>query len=344
MVIDVHTHFIPPELIEMIGSGSAPGGLEVEHREGRDPLIVHDNGLRYPAFEIFRDVDARVANMNELGVDVSIVSISPSLYLYWLDPSETVEVCRVLNDAAAHMAGDAGGRVYAMATVPMNEPAAAAEELRRAHQELGLVGVEIGTSVGTRQLDEAVFDDFFGVAAELGTPVMLHPYLSMITPPGPALEGYHLGNVIGNPVETFSAACRLLVGGVFDRHPDLRVLLVHGGGALPYQIGRLQHAYGAREESAASAARPPLDYLDNLRFDTVIFDPRALEFLIGLAGAERVLFGTDLPFDMGDVASRDLLTAGDPAIAEQVLGGNAAQLFGIEAPTASAVQGQTAAS
>lgn len=328
MIVDVHTHFIPPELIELIAEGEGPTGLAVEERDGRDPLIVHDNGLRYPALEIFREVEARLAYMDELGIDVSIISISPSLYLYWLDPGETAAVSRMLNDAAARMARESGGRIEALATVPMNDPRAAAAELRRA-RELGLVGVEIGTSAGTRQLDSRDYDEFFATAAELGMPVMLHPYLSMITPPVPSVEGYHLGNVVGNPVETFSAACRLLVGGVFDRNPGLRVILVHGGGALPYQIGRLEHAYEVREETRATALRPPLSYADNLYFDTVIFEPRALDFLVEMAGPQRVLFGTDLPFDMGDISAKQRLASADPALAERILGGNAAALFGI---------------
>jgi len=332
MVVDVHTHFIPEELIEMIGGGEGPTGLSVERRQDGDPLIVHDNGLRYPAFEVFRDVDARCAYMDERGIDVSVISISPSLYLYWLDPGETAEASRVLNDAAARMAASSGGRIAAMATVPMNDPRAAAEELRRARSELGVVGVEIGTSVGTTQLDAPEFADFFGAAEELGLPVMLHPYVSMITPPDAGTAGFHLGNVIGNPVETFVAACRLLVGGVFDRHPGLRVILVHGGGALPYQIGRLQHAYEVRKETKSVARRPPLEYLDNLRFDTVVFERRALENLIGMAGAERVVHGTDLPFDMGDASALQMRDWADPETADRVLGGNAAELLGLAEP------------
>lgn len=335
-VVDVHTHYIPEELIELIGSGRGPTGLAVEKREGKDPLIVHENGLRYPALEVFRDHRARLAYMDARGIDVSVISISPSLYLYWLDPGETAEISRALNDAAARMAREGEGRVYAMATVPMNDPAAAAEELRRSRDELGLVGVEIGTSVGTRQLDSPDLDVFFSAASELGMPVMLHPYLSMITEPGTDTEGYHLANVIGNPMETFVAGCRLAVGGVFDRHPDLRVLLVHGGGAFPYQLGRLQHAYEVRDETKATAKRAPLDYLDNLRFDTVLFEPDPLEYLIDFAGPERVVFGTDLPFDMGDdSALRDLREGSRSEFADRILGANALELFGIGQSTGS---------
>jgi aminocarboxymuconate-semialdehyde decarboxylase len=330
MVVDVHTHFIPDELIDLIESGQGPSGLAVERRAGKDPLIAHDNGLRYPALEIFTDVGARLEFMDEHGIDVSVISIVPSLFLYWLDSSETAAACRIINDAGAEMAARSGGRVAAMAMVPLNDPDAAAQELRRAREELGVVGVHIGASVEGTQLDAPELDSFFAEAAALGVPVMVHPYVSMISPPDAATNGFHLGNVIGNPVETFIAGCRMLVGGVFDRHPDLRVVLVHGGGALPYQIGRLQHAYEVREETSATASKPPLAYLENLRFDTAVFDRRALEHLIALAGPERVLFGSDLPFDMGDASALAMRDWATSEIAERVLGRNATELFRLQ--------------
>jgi aminocarboxymuconate-semialdehyde decarboxylase len=327
MVVDVHTHYIPEELIELIDSGHGPSGLAVEHREGRDPLIAHDNGLRYPALEIFRDVAARLAYMDQQGIDVSVISLVPSLFLYWIDPAETAAACRLLNDAAARMAAQSDGRVAAMAVVPLNDPAAAAEELRRAHGELGVVGVEIGASVEGTQLDDPELDEFFAAAAELRLPVMVHPYVSMIAAPDAATQGFHLGNVIGNPVETFIAGCRMLVGGLFDRHPELRVMLVHGGGALPYQIGRLEHAYEVREETSSVARKSPLAYIENLRFDTAVFDRRALEHLTAIAGPERVMFGSDLPFDMGDASALTIRDWAEPETADRILGLNATELF-----------------
>jgi aminocarboxymuconate-semialdehyde decarboxylase len=330
MVVDVHTHYIPDELLDLIESGQGPSGLAVERRAGKDPLVVHDNGLRYPALEVFRDVGARLEYMDEQGIDASVISIVPSLFLYWLDPAETAAACRTINDAGAEMAARSNGRVAAMAMVPLNDSDAAARELRRAREELGMVGVHIGASVEGTQLDAPELDSFFAEAAALGVPVMVHPYASMIAPPDAATTGFHLGNVIGNPVETFIAGCRMLVGGVFDRHPELRVLLVHGGGALPYQIGRLQHAYEVREETKAVASGPPLSYLDNLRFDTAVFDRRALEYLLALAGPERVVFGSDLPFDMGDASALAIRDWADPDVAEGVLGRNAVELFGLQ--------------
>jgi aminocarboxymuconate-semialdehyde decarboxylase len=328
-VVDVHTHFIPEEFVDLVASGDGPPSVTVERREGKDPLVVHDNGLRYPVFDVFSSPEAKIAQMDSDGIDVSIVSIAPSLFLFWLDPGATAEVCRGLNEAAARFAADSGGRIRAMATIPMNDPEAAAAELRRASEELGLVGVEIGTSVGSVQLDAAELDPVFAAAEGLGMPVMLHPYIGMVTAPDPGLEGFHLGNVVGNPTESFIAGSRLIAGGVFDRHPRLNVMLVHGGGAFPYQLGRLDHAYGVREETSSVAKRPPLDYLDRFYFDTVVFDPRSLDFLIALAGPEHVLFGTDLPFDMADVSGTRLAERVDGELAAAVLGGNAARLYGL---------------
>jgi aminocarboxymuconate-semialdehyde decarboxylase len=248
---------------------------------------------------------------------------------------QTARVCRVLNDAAAALAERGGNRIRAMATVPMNDPAEAAKELRRAHSEVGLVGAEIGTSVGDVQLDDPSLDPFFAAAADVGTPLMIHPYLSMISPPGPAYQGYHLSNVVGNPLETFAAAARLIVGGVFDRYPGLTVMLVHGGGALPYQLGRLEHAYQVRDETKERARRNPMSYLDNLLFDTVVFEARSLDFLLELAGPERVLFGTDLPFDMADLSAARIRDRLEDDIAERVLEGNALDAFGIREASAS---------
>jgi aminocarboxymuconate-semialdehyde decarboxylase len=327
-IVDTHTHFVPMELIDLVRRGDGPPDVSIEERDGGDPLIAHDNGLRYPVFPLFHDVAAKLEQMDRDGIDEALISLTPSLLLYWTDPAETARVHRVINDAGAAFAKRSGGRLHALATVPLNDPPAAAAELRRTRAELGLVGVEIGTSVGETMLDDASLEPFWGAAEDLGMPVLIHPYTNMIAAPGPELRGFHLGNVIGNPFETFVAAARLIVGGVFDRHPALRVQLVHAGGAFPYQLFRLDHAYDVRTETKAEAERRPSTYLGNFLFDTVAFDPRALDFLIELAGADHVLFGSDLPFDMADLSALSLAER-DPKLAASVLGGNALAAYGI---------------
>lgn len=329
-IVDSHTHFIPIEVVELVRRGEGPPDVSVDERNGEDPLIVHDNGLRYPVFPLFHDPAAKLEQMDRDGIDVSLISLSPSLFLYWAEPAETTRVHRLINDAASVLAQRGEGRLPALATVPLNDPPAAAAELHRARSELGLVGVEIGTSVGDTMLDDPSLEPFFAAAEALGMPVMLHPYTNMITDPGPALQGFHLGNVIGNPFETFVAASRLIVGGVLDRHPGLQILLVHAGGAFPYQLARLDHAYEVRNETRVTAQRRPLDYLPNFLFDTVTFDPRALDFLLSLAGTGRVLFGSDLPFDMADLSPLALRERTGSSVAAGVLGENALAVYGLK--------------
>ena len=332
-VVDAHTHFVPLEFLDFLRSGGGPPGVEVIDRGDREPLISHANGLAYPVFPLFHDPTAKIEQMDRDGIDVSLCSIVPSLFLYDAEPADTLRAHRVINDAGAAYAERSGGRVAVLATVPLNDPAAAAAELHRACGELGLVGVEIGPSVGETMIDSEALEPLFAAAEELDVTVMLHPYLNMVAQPGPDLEGFHLPNVIGNPYETFVAAGRLIVGGVFDRHPGLRVQLVHAGGAFPYQLGRLEHAYRAREETRSVARRTPASYLGHFLFDTIIFDERALAFLIELAGPDAVLFGTDLPFDMADVSALEVLPriASEEVVAK-VLGGNALRAYGVAEP------------
>lgn len=331
-IVDTHTHFIPVELVDLLRRGDGPSDLSLVERDGEDPLIAHANGLRYPVFSLFHDPEAKLEQMDRDGIDVSVISLTSSLFLYGSEPSETARVHRLINDAAAAFAQRGGGRLPAMAAVPVNDPPAAAAELRRARTELGLVGVEIGTSVGETMLDDPSLEPFYAAAEELQMPILLHPYLNMTSPPGPALTGFHLSNVIGNPTETFIAAARLIVGGVFDRHPGLRVQLVHAGGAFPYQLGRLDHAYEARRETKATARRPPSAYLGNFLFDTITYEPRALEFLLALAGPDQIVFGTDIPFDMADLSARDLGDRLAPDLAAKVLGENATAVYRLDAP------------
>jgi aminocarboxymuconate-semialdehyde decarboxylase len=332
-VVDAHTHFIPLEFVEFLRDGGGPPGLEVVDRDGRDPLISHPNGLAYPVFPLFHDPAEKIAQMDRDGIDVSLCSIVPSLFLYEVDPAVTLRAHRVLNDAGAAYAARSNGRISVLATVPLNDPPAAAEELARACGELGLTGVEIGPSVGDAMIDSPDLEPFFEAVEQLDVTVMLHPYLNMVAKPGPDLAGYHLANVVGNPYETFVAAARLIVGGVLDRHPRLRVQLVHAGGSFPYQLGRLHHAYGAREDVRAVARRPPLEYLEHFLFDTIVFDERALSYLLELAGPGAVLFGTDLPFDMADTSALETLPRiAPPDVVEKVLGGNALRAYGVAEP------------
>jgi aminocarboxymuconate-semialdehyde decarboxylase len=328
-VIDVHSHFLPKEVVDILREGAYPHG-RAEDREGAGTWIVCASGLQFPVTPLFDDVGAKLEWMDQRGIDVSVTSISAPLFLYELDVDRLDELCRQVNEVAARLPAESDGRLVGMATVPITEPELAARELRRSCNELGLKGVEIGTSVGKMMLDDPSLDPFYAAAAELRAPIFLHPYTCMLgiqTVPG--FERFFLMNNVGNMLETHVAAARLMLGGVFDRHPGLRVQLSHGGGGLPYQLARLNHTYRLREQIREVAKRSPFEYLGNFLFDTVVYDPRPLRFLLELVGPDNVVFGTDHPFDIADTSGIESAKAIGEETASMVLESNAAAAYGL---------------
>lgn len=327
--IDVHTHFFPPSLIELTRGGDGPSGIRVERRDGAEWLF--HRGLSFPMAPLLYDLEERVKEMDADKIDAVVLAINSNMFGFELDPKDTLDLCRIANDDVASWVKQVPGRVFAMCSVPLNDPQAAVTELRRAKSELGLVGVEIGPSVEDMMLDDRSLDPFWAAAAELKMPVMLHPYTAMLGDRAPrGARGYHLENVLGNAMETITAGFRLIVGGVFDRHPGLTVQLSHGGGYFPYQLGRLEHAYTMRKDTSADAAKKPTEYIKNFLCDTILFQRVALDFLIERMGADRVVFGTDVPFDMADLMANTVGQDERPAWAEAVLSGNATREYGLK--------------
>ncbi len=327
MRIDIHTHFIPPQIIEDARKSRALDEVKIERR-GEVEWVIHPQGYRYPLAGEFWDVEAKLRHMDGLGLDVSLLSISPTMFFYWVDGAAAARFCRMANEAVAGMAARSGGRLYGMATVPLQDPAKAAAELRHAAGELGLRGVEIGTVVGDIPLDDPRFAAFFSTAEELNVPVMLHPYY---VGPKVQLKDFYMTNLVGNPLETTVAAARLILSGFLDRHPGLTVVLVHAGGFLPYQIGRLDHGYEVRSETNANISRPPSSYLGRFVFDTITHADPQLKFLVDLVGEDHVVIGTDIPFDMADTrfAGRLASTGLDGKAIAAIESGNVHRLFGL---------------
>jgi aminocarboxymuconate-semialdehyde decarboxylase len=328
-VIDTHSHFLAEPLLDLLRRGEYEYA-RVEERVG-GTWIVCTSGLQFPLTPLFNDPIAKLEWMDQRGIDIALVSTCAPLFAYELDSQRLDDLCRQVNDAAAELASASAGRLVGMATVPLTDPALAARELVRANRDLGLRGVEIGTSAGDMMLDHPSLDQFYDAAEEVGATILLHPYAYMLglrTVPG--FERYFLQNNIGNMVETHIAAARLLLGGVFDRHPRLRVQLSHGGGGLPYQLARLDHTYRLREQVREVAQRAPSEYLGQLLFDTVLYDPRPLGFLLELVGSDSVVFGTDHPFDIADTTAVEAVRAIDDATAATVLERNAARAYALD--------------
>jgi aminocarboxymuconate-semialdehyde decarboxylase len=326
LMIDVHTHFLPPELVDEARAGGAPDGLRTELAGGQE-WMVHRQGFRYPLHRTFYDMSARLDAMTAMGIDVGILSVAPTIFMYWLPAAEGRDFCRRTNDTLATLAKESDGRLCPVATLPMQDPAAAAHELRRAVGQLGLHGAEIGPSVEGEPLDDVALRPVLTAASDLGVPLIVHPSSVSVRP---GLPDFYLTNLVGNPLETTICAARLIFSGTLDALPGLRIVLMHGGGYLPYQIGRLDHGHRVRPE-AAGCRDLPSSYLGRFHYDTITHAARPLEFLVDLVGADHVVYGTDYPFDMGG-GSLEAQLAGVELSAddrEAIAGGNAAALFGV---------------
>jgi len=326
MTIDIHTHFIPPTFVTDARAGRAVDGVKVVRQDATEWLL-HPQGYRYPLSREFFDVEAKLKQMDGLGIDASILSLSPTLFFYWLDGVAAGDFCREANDSLAAFVAQSD-RLQGVAAVPLQDPDAAAAELRRAVVRLGLRGVEIGTTMETVPLDDPRFEPFFRTAAELDVPVILHPYYVGARP---QLADFYMTNLTGNPLETCIAASRLILCGFLDRHAALKVVLVHAGGFMPYQVGRLDHGFRVRAETSAAIASPPSTYLRRFWYDTITHASVPLQFLIELVGSDRVVLGTDLPFDMADNRFDHYLSAIDldACDREAITFGNATSLFAV---------------
>lgn len=325
-VIDVHSHYLPPELIGPARAGDGFDGARVEVVDGQE-WFVQRAGNRQPLVPGISDVEARLADMDTTGIDHAVVSISPMLYHYHVAADEAVDFCRLANDSLARTVADGDGRLSGTATLPMQDPAAAVAELERGVGELGLRGAQLGPLVEQGHLDDPELAPVLEAAARLGVPVILHPYPGAVST---RLEDFYLRNLIGNPLQSTIAAARLIFSGLLDRLPSLEVILLHGGGFLPYQIGRMDHGWRVRAESKG-CARAPSSYLRRFTYDTITHRPEALDFLIRSVGADRVAYGTDFPYDMagGPFAEQVGEVELDDGDREQISSGNARRLFGL---------------
>ncbi|MFH9298960.1 amidohydrolase family protein [Streptomyces sp. NPDC017520] len=294
--VDVHAHVLLPE-VEALVAG-LPGLAEAKaldaRRNGPAALAVSGPmvGERLPRLT---DVGVRLAAMDAQGVDVQLVSPSPSHYHYWADEGTAEKVYRLANEAtAAHCAG-APDRLRGLGFVPLQHPDHMVRALDHALEQ-GLAGVEISSHAPGRELSDPAYEPFWSRAEETGAVLFLHPFGCTLDE---RLDRWYLSNTVGQPTENAVALSHLIFSGVLDRHPGLQLIAAHGGGYLPTHIGRSDHAWSARADAGASCAHLPSSYLKRLWFDSLVHDPHVLRELIRVAGADRVLLGSDFPFDMG---------------------------------------------
>jgi len=328
VIVDIHAHILIPELTRE-AAPSETWRPEVSREAGRERITVDGRPLT-SVVRPFTDVEAILEAQAMAGISFTVLSPWIALLRDEEGPEEAARIAGVLNEGMARRAERHPDRLRVLAAVPLVDPGRAARELERWLQVPGIVGVEVPALVRGEPLGREAFEGFWEAAEALGALVLVHP-----TTRGVALRGlqdYYLWNAVGNPLETTLTAAHLVMAGVLERHPQLKVVLAHGGGALLSLKGRLHRAWEQRPEARRRLREPPEVSLRRFYFDTVTHDPETLRALIAFAGSDRVLLGSDYPFDMGleePVAFVRRLNL-PPADERAILGGNAARLLGLE--------------
>lgn len=323
-VFDLHTHMIAADVVTLLERQGERYDTRIIDRDGARFFLIQESAAR-PINDKMTWPEARIADMDGEGVDTQAVSAVPFLMYPDIAPELALALAQVSNDALADLGARLPERFSPLASVPLQAPEMAARELERATKR-GLRGVQIPPRVGERGLDEPSFEPFWAAAEALGVVVCIHPFEAV---PRGALARYALGNLVGNLYDTGLAAALLIYGGVLERHPRLRVVLYHAGGAFPSLIGRLDAGYRFAPDCRAAIPRPPSSYIDQLYFDSIAHNPAMLRYLITTYGAGRLVVGSDYPLGAGvahpvaEVKALALLPEDERA----VLSGNALDLL-----------------
>jgi aminocarboxymuconate-semialdehyde decarboxylase len=328
MIVDVHVHFLSPKALEAARAAPSRHGVCVLDDGERPRVQVGTEAPTRPLLEALYTLGLHLDFLERQGIDAAVFGPLMDVAGYSLPPAQGAAWSRAQNEGLAASLAEAGGRHAGLATVPLQAPALAADELRFAVSSLGLRGAMIDPNALGRPLGDRAFDPFWKAAADLGAPVMLHPFLLE------AVERFgrhYLHNLVGYPFETTLAAGSLILGGTLDRFPPLDIVLVHGGGFLPYHVGRFDRGHVTRPEVRADGASLPSGYLRRFHYDTLVQCPPALVYLVQTVGADRVLLGSDHPFWLGDPEPIRIVreAALPPAAQAAILGDNAARLYGL---------------
>ena len=348
--IDLHTHILPhdwPDLDAKYGYG---GFVRLDHyKPCCARMMIGDRVFREITDNVW-DPGRRIEECDRAGVSMQVLSTVPVMFSYWAKPADALDLSRRLNDHIAEVIRDHPKRFSGLGTIPMQDPDLAADELERCVRELGLRGAQIGTHVDanphfgridTLNLDNASLQPVWSAAERLNAAIFVHPWDMLGKERMPK---YWLPWLVGMPAETSLAICSMIFGGVFERFPKLRVAFAHGGGAFPFTIGRVEHAFHMRPDLVAIDNKTtPRKYLArgddhagkvpaHFYVDSLVHDADAVRMLLKLFGARRVAFGSDYPFPLGEAHPGKLIESMEELSEKeraQLLSGTAREFLGI---------------
>jgi aminocarboxymuconate-semialdehyde decarboxylase len=329
--VDLHAHYLVRAVETLVADHRERSRESATQATHMGAASVRHNSTLLPQYAVaLTDLDTRLRRMDAMGIDVQAVSLSPTQYYYWADPQLAGEIVRVANEGLAQLCAARPDRLVGLGTVALQHPNLAVQQLTVAVRSLGLRGAILSTAVNGVDFSDPRFDPFWARAEELEALLFVHPLGCSL---GERLSRYYLINVVGQPAETAVALSHLIFGGVLDRFPGLKICAAHGGGYLPYYIGRSDHAYAVRPESRKTKQMPSA-YLRRLWFDSLVYRADTLRHLIDVAGASQVVPGTDYPFDMGVEDPLERLATVPGLTAQEgdaIRGANAARLLKLDA-------------
>jgi aminocarboxymuconate-semialdehyde decarboxylase len=323
-MIDFHDHYYPPEYIKALEQG--PSAVRITHDAEGNPCL-HYPGDYNVAVPGHRDIDYREEVVKQAGVDTQVITLTtPGTHIE--EPATAVRLAQLVNDAFARVVADKKGRFVALATLPLCDPAASVAELRRAMEQLHMRGAMLFSNVNGVALSDQRFWKLYELANDKAAVLHIHP----TNPVGvEAMLDYWLMPLVGFLMDTTLAAASLVFSGVTERFPRIRWVLSHLGGAIPYLAERLDRGYEAFPDCRVNVKQHPSAYLKRFFFDTVNFDPRAIELAVSFAGADHILAGSDYPHQIGSIPKM-LESLKAIRVSEEdrkkILGGNAARLLG----------------
>ena len=273
-------------------------------------------------------LETRLEDMDRMKVDIQAVAVSVYQYYYWADAEMGAKVSRIINEELKESTDKFADRFSPLGTVPLQDTDAAIAELRYCVQELGFKGLEIGSHVDGEEIASPRLDPFWAEVERLGAVIIVHTNGHTHKE---RLQAHNFVNILGHAFEATLATAHLIFNGVMERYPNLKIVVVHGGGYLPAYAGRIDHAWRAREDVSEGVPKLPSEYLKRFFFDTMVFETDQLKFLVDKYGADHVLLGTDYPYDMGDDDPLELIGNVPDLSQDQIdliSGGNAARLLG----------------
>ncbi len=326
--IDIHAHIVVPAAAAHAQPHVDMSKVPLAHFADAEVKAINAIQDRDRA-QIMTTLDQRLKDLESMGIDIQVICPAPGQCYYSVRPEIAEKAHKLANEGVAEYVARKPDRFIGLGVVTLQEPEIAVKELD-AVMGLGHKGVQILTNVNGEELSDSRFYPFFARAEQLGAFIMMHP--NGFTQ-GDRLTHYYLNNTLGNPLETTLALHNLILTGTLARFPDLKLMAVHGGGYLPAYSGRIDHAWGARDDAHGELPLPPTAYLRQVYFDTVVFSYHQLAYLLSVFGPDRILMGTDYPFDMaeynpiGHIAGVEGM---DETTLEALTGGNAARVLGLD--------------